>query len=274
MIQLEDKSLNQLHINKLRKWQTAVDNKEGFPAQVAEAKKQFGNKNKKDNSTFDHVKIKLTEICSGAKRCCYCEDSVADEVEHIYPKDIYPDKVFKWENYLYACGPCNGPKNNHFALIIDDKLIDITPPHHTQRDHNWKPTTPPIGINAFIDPRKEDPLEYLWLDLDTFRFTEKFEEDEDKIAYLKANYTIEELQLNKKDYLVSARNTSFFNYKNGLIVYNTEKSNGAGPNRLDEIKTNILSNNHPTVWKEMQLQHLHYPKLKDLFEKCPEALDW
>ena len=47
----------------------------------------------------------------------YCEDSVADEVEHFRPKDLYPDVVFAWRNYLYACGQCNGGKNNRFSIV-------------------------------------------------------------------------------------------------------------------------------------------------------------
>lgn len=274
MIQLENKSLIENHQKKLESWQKEIDSKSSFPEQEAEAKKQFGYKNKKGNSTFDHIKETLTEMCSGAKRCCYCEDAVADEVEHIYPKDIYPDKVFKWENYLYACGPCNGPKNNHFALIINNKLKDITPPHHKKRRKDWQPSPPPNGINAFIDPRNEDPLEYLWLDLETFRFTEKLEEDEDEIAYLKANYTIEELQLNKREFLVEARKTSYHNYFNALYRYCSEKENGSTDADLTVIKNNLLSNGHPTVWREMQFQYKSYPQLKELFEKCPEALLW
>ena len=32
-------------------------------------------------------------------------------------EDFYPDLVFTWSNYLYACGPCNGGKNNKFPVI-------------------------------------------------------------------------------------------------------------------------------------------------------------
>ena len=33
-------------------------------------------------------------MCAGAKRCMYCEDSAADEVEHHLPKNLYPEFVF------------------------------------------------------------------------------------------------------------------------------------------------------------------------------------
>jgi len=47
----------------------------------------------------------------------YCEDSAAVEVEHHHPKAHYPELAFAWENYLYACGPCNRPKNSKFAIF-------------------------------------------------------------------------------------------------------------------------------------------------------------
>ncbi len=42
------------------------------------------------------------------------------------------------------------------------------------------------------------------------------------------------------------------------------------------IQENILTNNHQTVWKEMQRQHNkpEYRLLADLFTQVPEALTW
>jgi hypothetical protein len=31
---------------------------------------------------------------------------------------------------------------------------------------------------------------------------------------------------------------------------------------------------HPTVWREMQRQHLTVDELRQLFEQAPEALTW
>lgn len=44
-------------------------------------------------------------------------DSAADEVEHIAPKALFPERVFDWTNYIYACGPCNGPKSNRYSYV-------------------------------------------------------------------------------------------------------------------------------------------------------------
>jgi hypothetical protein len=95
----------------------------------------------------------------------YCEDAPADEVEHHSPKDLYPELVFTWRNYLYACGPCNGPKNNRFAVMdpADGRLIDVSRPRGA-------PVIPPAqGTLALLDPRRDDPMAFLMLDLrDTF----------------------------------------------------------------------------------------------------------
>jgi len=40
------------------------------------------------------------------------------------------------------------------------------------------------------------------------------------------------------------------------------------------IQKDILTRNHPTVWKEIQRQHLQILKLTRLFTQAPEALEW
>src|SRR5437764_1421089 len=96
----------------LHRYQGAVDGQPSYAKRVEAAERLFKSRNKASNRAFQVVRSKLHEMCSGARRCCYCEDSCADEVEHVRPKSLYPEYVFVWENYLYACGPCNGPKNN------------------------------------------------------------------------------------------------------------------------------------------------------------------
>lgn len=116
MIQLPtDITLSNRSLYWLREWQAAIDEKTTYAAQIVEAKAKW--KSKRQRTSLKEVKEKLHQMCNATNRCVYCEDSYGDEIEHIYPKDIYPSKTFIWENYLYACGPCNGPKSNNFALI-------------------------------------------------------------------------------------------------------------------------------------------------------------
>jgi uncharacterized protein (TIGR02646 family) len=50
-------------------------------------------------------------------KCSYCECRLDEksnymEVEHFYPKNLYPDEVVNWANLLPACKRCNGYKSD------------------------------------------------------------------------------------------------------------------------------------------------------------------
>ena len=42
--------------------------------------------------------------------CAYCEEICRGEVEHFRPKSKFPDRVYKWSNWLLACHDCNHAK--------------------------------------------------------------------------------------------------------------------------------------------------------------------
>ena len=178
----------------------------------------------------------------------YCEDSVADEIEHFRPKDLYPEYVFVWMNFLYVCGLCNGRKNNRFAVIHprSGDVLNVTRPLRAPV------VPPPTGDAALIDPRREDPLAFLMLDLrDTFEFTPVA--DAGTLDYERACHTIKILELNGRDYLVAARRTAFHNYCALLSEYarlNDLERRRAKRTALSAIR----GNNHPTVWWEMKRQ--------------------
>ena len=141
-------------LNKLKEYQGEIDSLHSFELKSEKAKDIFPKKNRVGNIVFDEIKIKLEEMCSGARRCVYCEDSVGDEVEHIHPKDLFPNLCFHWDNYVYACGNCNGPKSNKFAIFrIDNGAFQILNP-----PKGAKASEPPDGNDAMINPRIEDPL--------------------------------------------------------------------------------------------------------------------
>jgi len=104
--------------------QQEINNETSYADKVIKADNLWKSKSKKH---FDDIRIVLDKMCVGSRRCNYCEDSVADEVEHIKPKALYPDACFKSENYLYNCGPCNGPKNNKYAIFDQqNNVIDVS----------------------------------------------------------------------------------------------------------------------------------------------------
>ena len=193
----------------------------------------------------------------------YCEDSVADEVEHFRPKDLYPEVVFAWMNYLYACGACNGGKSNKFVVIDETgAFVDVTRPYRAPV------VRPASGDAALIDPRRENPLNFLMLDLrETFEFTPIA--DEGTQEYERASYTIEVLGLNDRDYLVRARKTAFETYRALLLTFGREHD----PRRRGDGMCAIRNNNHPTVWWEMKRQRTMWEELAGLFAHAPELLD-
>ncbi len=39
--------------------------------------------------------------------CAYCEELCKGEVEHFRPKSQFPELVYEWSNWLFACHDCN-----------------------------------------------------------------------------------------------------------------------------------------------------------------------
>ena len=263
---------------KLAEYQSEIDEKPTFKLRSAEGKAKFSSRNKKGNNVFDEVKKSLTAMCSGTRRCVYCEDSVGDEVEHIFPKDLYPEKVFRWDNYVYACGNCNGPKNNKFAVFRADtglfQTVNPAPGQPTQQ--------PPAGAPALINPREEDPLDFCMLDLaGTFKFviiaaanTTAWQKSDDTYN------TVLRLNHEEREFLRQAREEAYGDYKARLTEYVQWRDAGTPPPRLQKMITQLQKKNHPTVWKEMQRYHrrgILRPvdvDLDSLFTQAPEALTW
>jgi uncharacterized protein (TIGR02646 family) len=264
-------------LNKLVEYQLEVDKKATFKERSDEAKAAFSRRNVKTNTAFNNIKETLTAMCSGAKRCAYCEDSMADEVEHIAPKNLYPEYCFSWSNYLYACGPCNGPKNSQFAIFRHDngQFEDVSP----KRGEDV--VQPPAGDHALINPRLENAMDLCILDLKgSFKFVLlPGLNDKDK---KRADYTFNTvLRLNdQRESLRIARKNAFENYKSRLHRYNDRKINMAPIDELERIKNGILTECHPTVWKEIQRYRRKGwlkatdPQLDALFDTSVEALEW
>lgn len=263
-------------LDALATYQKVINDLATFEAKSEKAKALFSDKNKKGNPVFDAIKVKLLDISPGIERCAYCEDSKCDEVEHIYPKDLYPQHCFEWSNYVYACGPCNGPKNNKFAIFRadNDQYHEVNPPRGT------KATEPPAGASVLINPRVDDPFDFCRLDLQTFKFT--ITAQAGTKAYIRADYTFNKvLRLNEqRDYLRIQREVAYTNYKARLDSYTNKKNSGAPQAQLDRMIANLKRESHPTVWKEMQR---HYnlsllpqidSELNDFFIQSPEALTW
>ena len=42
--------------------------------------------------------------------CGYCEESCKGEVDHFLPKSRFPERVYQWSNWIFACHDCNHAK--------------------------------------------------------------------------------------------------------------------------------------------------------------------
>lgn len=266
MLRLADPGLPAFASTKLGEYQSEVDDAGDYAERVAEGKRLFKSRNQSSNSTFRAVRKSLSKMCAGAQRCVYCEDSVGDEVEHIKPKDLYPEDVFCWENYVYACGPCNGGKNNRFAVITQIGRVDVT-------RARGAPVAPPApGEPAFVNPRLEDPLALMTMDLqETYFMLPKF--GLNPVEKDRTDFTIETLKLNR-DPLPDARKNAFGGYYSRLLAYRSEREAGASAAELDWMRLDLLATPHPTVWEEMKRQAHAISEIGSILGAVPEVRNW
>ena len=266
MLYLDEPGLDAATARGLRTYQENVDSAGKYAMQVEAGKRLFSRYNRQRNPVFRVVRERLADMCAGARRCGYCEDSVGDEVEHIRPKDLYPETVFVWENYLLACGPCNRGKNNRFSVIRNGQLVDVT------RRRGDPVQRPRSDAPAPINPRDEDPLGFLDLEIvDTFMFLSR--ENLPEVDELRAEYTIDVLKLNR-EVLRAARREAYGTYRARLYEYRDRRDDGANEADLGHLRDAIRTSAHPTVWREMQRQREFIGELRTLFEEVPEALTW
>jgi uncharacterized protein (TIGR02646 family) len=114
--------------------------------------------------------IKQALLRMSHNKCCYCECRLEEEskyleVEHYFPKSIFPHIGLFWLNLFAACKRCNGNKSNH------------------------DPSVEPL-----IHPVLDNPKEHL--SLKAYRFYAKTE---------KGKTTIETIGLNDRQRLVNKR---------------------------------------------------------------------
>jgi hypothetical protein len=133
------------------------------------------------------------------------------------------------------------------------------------------PTPPPAGPAALINPRSEDPLALLSLDLGSFLF------DPNPLANpvdkARAKYTIDLFKLNKRAELPAMRKSAFQDFVNACEAFALKRST-APPHELDAKRLHVQRHPHQTVWREMQRQAQNVSAMKVLFNAVPEALAW
>ena len=78
----------------------------------------------------------------------------------------------------------------------------------------------------------------------------------------------------KREVPVEARREAYGTYRARLREYRGLRNGGASDANLRTLRDAIMTITYPTVWREMQRQHLLVDELRALFLEVPEALDW
>ncbi len=230
---------------------------------------------KANRAAFDEVKRLLEAACSGRRRCAYCEDSLADEIEHIWPKSLYPELAFAWANYLYACGPCNVAKGGGFAVFVNQ----LVTPTSVARAPNAPVRKPIAGSPVFLDPRVDDPLQFLVVDVGSAFPTGRLlprpgltPKDD-----ARAQYTIARLGLNQREALLQTRLDVF---RIALMALHHAAAAHAGTPQsppagaLASAKAVITHTPHRFVWEFMKRERAVLPAVNQLLNQVPQALLW
>ncbi|MCM6856360.1 HNH endonuclease [Enterococcus durans] len=120
---------------------------------------------KEDKNVWGKKYIKEQLLLMSNNKCAYCETSLNVsgsymEVEHFFPKSIYPDKVVEWDNLLPSCKRCNGTKGsedpNIFCIInptVDDPTEHLALNRYriVGKDELGKNTVSILNLNDFTD---------------------------------------------------------------------------------------------------------------------------
>lgn len=89
---------------------------------------------KKAENKYNHPQVKDALIKMFHGKCAYCESKIRTvaygDIEHFFPKSLYPDLTFIWKNLLLACSICNNATHKGTKFSLDDQenplLIDPT----------------------------------------------------------------------------------------------------------------------------------------------------
>jgi hypothetical protein len=278
MLAINDRPLEASPSAVLAAMQEMVDREAEYLARLQIAKELWKKRNgcAPRKAAFQAIRTTLSQMCVGSIRCAYCEDSLADEIEHIYPKSLFPEHAFKWSNYAFVCGPCNGPKGSRYGYLVGTEV------HEFIRKPRDPIIQPPSAPAALVNPRAEDPLEFLELDLggvtaDGSQIEGKFVilpvDGLSPVALSRAEFTIAALNLNREAIRV-ARENAFGGFRARLREYVQKREADAQSAELERHRLDLLRTPHLTVFAEMRRQRLWLPEIHDLLQRAPETAQW
>jgi uncharacterized protein (TIGR02646 family) len=173
MRKIRRKTLPPEEAGRLRTEQTNANAK--LTAHTLDVQKEW--KRARQNKPLKVAFATLLEMAGNRERCMYCGDSQGTDIEHFWPKNTYPKKMFRWDNLLLGCTACGRDhKGTKFPLDAGKKPL-------------------------LIDPTKDDP----WLFLDFDPMTGNFSARYDALGNPapKGANTVEVLALDRREALAS-----------------------------------------------------------------------
>ncbi|MBP7679382.1 MAG: HNH endonuclease [Bacteroidales bacterium] len=296
MIHLNSKNIDVSAVAHLDAIQQEILREASFELQAKKASRKWDSKNSGNGRiAFQNIKETLISMCVGVEICVYCEQNEATDIEHIFPKKLYPEKAFTWDNYVLACGKCNTHhKSDKFKIFNPADSVseeDVTPPRGTYLQ-------PANDDSLFLNQRIEDPMDFFELDLINRQFVFIEKHPFGTREHARAKYTKELLGLNSRASLIANRKNATKYYISRLEKYvaaknatdfpeltnaigddigaidQTAEFNDSKQIVLDSIKNDVITSSHPTVWKELIRQRQHLPKTDLLLSQAPEVLSW
>ncbi len=91
----------------------------------------------------------LQTMAGNRQRCMYCGDSHGNDIEHFWPKQQHPERMFRWPNLLLCCTECGRFKGK--TLPLEN------------------------GVPLLVDPTAEDPWQFLDFDPATGNIVARFD---------------------------------------------------------------------------------------------------
>lgn len=107
-------------------------------------------KAQRSNTSMKRIAKVLARIAGPRERCMYCEDSRGTDIEHFWPRSLYPAQVFRWLNFLWICAACNRSKGSRFPCDA-------------------------AGRPLLLDPTVDEPWDHLFFDSDTGEITARWD---------------------------------------------------------------------------------------------------
>lgn len=158
--------------------QAAADQKRGAGTLDIAAEWQ----NARQTNDLKTVLVTLHHMMGERQRCMYCLDSHGTDIDHFWPKNPFPDRMFVWPNLLLCCTECGRFKGDEFPLSNGQPLL--------------------------IDPTADDPWLHLDFNLLTGNIVAKFIPDRNNYSE-KGSKTVEVLHLDRREALASGYQRTF-----------------------------------------------------------------